>query len=150
MCRSAYFSSFIQWLFTQPLFVEGEIQAQQNSKIVVNGLFSFTMGGAGRTWYKSTPRLWQCCMWGGRRSSWPGLEQRLGRLEVVRDCICECPLWPLFASDSWIQGQDGNLPLVLVELVQSCSMVMWRSWEGGMPLWKAAGGDEELKFPMVR
>ena len=29
---------------------------------------------------------------GGGRSSWPGLEKGLGRMEVVRDCICECPL----------------------------------------------------------
>ena len=29
-----------------------------------------------------------------------------------------------FASDSCVQGQDVSLPLVLVELVQSCSMVM--------------------------
>ena len=28
--------------------------------------------------------------WGGM-SSWPGLEQGLGRMEVVRDCKCECP-----------------------------------------------------------
>ena len=29
---------------------------------------------------------------GGGTSSWPGLEQGLGRMEVVRDCKCECPL----------------------------------------------------------
>ena len=28
----------------------------------------------------------------GGRSSWPGLEEELGRMKVVRDCICECPL----------------------------------------------------------
>ena len=28
----------------------------------------------------------------GGRSSWPGLEQGLGRIEVVRDCKCECHL----------------------------------------------------------
>ena len=37
---------------------------------------------------------------GGGTSSWPGLEQGLGRMEVVRDCKCECTLGPLFASDS--------------------------------------------------
>ena len=26
------------------------------------------------------------------RSSWPGLEQELGRMKAVRDCICEFPL----------------------------------------------------------
>ena len=100
-------------------------------------------GGAGRSWCQSTPRLWKCCIWGGM-SSWPGLEQGLGRMEVVRDCKCECPLWPLFASDSWVQGQDGSLPLVLVELVQSCSMVR------GRLLWKAAGGDEKLKLQWLK
>ena len=29
---------------------------------------------------------------GGGTSSWPGLEQGLDRMEVVRDCKCECPL----------------------------------------------------------
>ena len=28
----------------------------------------------------------------GGRSSWPGLEEELGRMEVVGDCVCECPL----------------------------------------------------------
>ena len=28
----------------------------------------------------------------GGRTSWPGLEQELGRIKVVGDCKCECPL----------------------------------------------------------
>ena len=28
----------------------------------------------------------------GGRSSWPGLEQELGRMKVVGDCLCELPL----------------------------------------------------------
>ena len=26
------------------------------------------------------------------KSSWPRLEQELGRIKVDKDCICECPL----------------------------------------------------------
>ena len=117
--------SFLKQKYRQRVFTTAIRNPTKFKKNVVYGLFCLTMGrgGAGRSWCQSTPRLWQCCMWGGT-SSWPGLEQGLGRMEVVRDCKCECPLWPLFASDSWVQGQDGSLPLVLVELVQSCSMVM--------------------------
>ena len=51
--------------------------------------------------------------------SWPGGRAGTGAGQDgggSRNCICECPLCP--------QSQDGSLPLVLTELLQSCSMVM--------------------------
>ena len=49
-------------------------------------------------------------------------------MKVVGDCICELPLRPLFASDSDFKARMGacniGLPQFLVELVESCSMVL--------------------------
>ena len=49
-------------------------------------------------------------------------------MKVVGDCLCEIPLSPLFASDSDFKARMGackiGLPQVLVELVESCSMVL--------------------------
>ena len=51
-----------------------------------------------------------------------------GQDEGGRDCICECPLRPLFASDSDFKARmeacEIGLPQVLVEMVESCSMVL--------------------------
>ena len=50
----------------------------------------------------------------GGRSSRPGLKQELGRRKVVGECIRECPLWPLFASDSDIKALPDPLAVFLL------------------------------------